>query len=128
MRLALNLFWITCLIVGSSRVLAGELTRLEVESILRSTPAGQSASFAGLSLAGADLHDLDFTNADLSGADLSEADLRGAKLVGSKLIGAKLPRARYDNPNLYVDQIVVGVCEERCVAQRSSPLRGRIGW
>src|SRR6516164_1602630 len=94
MRLALNLLWITCLIVGSSRVLAGELTRLQVESILRSTPAGQSASFAGMSLAGADLHDLDFTNAELSGADLSEADLRGAKLVGSKLVGAKLPGAK----------------------------------
>ena len=34
----------------------------------------------------------------------------------------------HDNPKLYVDEIVVGVCEERCVAQRSSPLRGRIGW
>ena len=94
MRLSLNLFWIICLILAPSGVLSAELTRSQVESILAATPAGQKASFAGMSLAGADLHDLDFSNADFSGADLSGADLRGAKLVGSKLVGAKLPGAR----------------------------------
>jgi uncharacterized protein YjbI with pentapeptide repeats len=94
MRLMLNLLWISCLMLESSDVLAAELTRLEVQSVLASTPGGQKASFAGMSLAGADLHDLDFSNADLSGADLSSADLRGAKLVRSKLVGAKLPGAR----------------------------------
>jgi len=93
MRLALNLFWIICLVLAPSGVLSAELTRPEVQSLLAATPAGQRATFAGKSLAGADLHDLDFSNADLSGADLSGADLRGAKLVGSKLVGAKLPRA-----------------------------------
>ena len=95
MRLALNLFWIIiCLILAPSGVLSAELARSQVESILAATPAGQKASFAGMSLAGADLHDLDFSNADFSGADLSGADLRGAKLVGGKLVGAKLPGAR----------------------------------
>jgi uncharacterized protein YjbI with pentapeptide repeats len=94
MRLAVKLFWITCLILAPSGVLSGELTRSQVQSILDATPAGQKASFAGKSLAGADLHDLDFSNVDFSGADLSGADLRGAKLVGSKLIGAKLLGAR----------------------------------
>ena len=94
MRLALSLFWIACVILKPSGVLAAELTRADVQSKLASTPAGQTASFAGMSLAGADLHDLDFSHADLSGADLSEADLRGAKLVGSKLVGAKLPGAK----------------------------------
>src|SRR5215831_954612 len=94
MRLALNLFWMTCLILTPLSGLAAELTRSEVQSILASIPAGQAASFAGMSLSGADLHDLDFSNADLSGADLSGADLRGAKFVRSKLIGAKLPGAR----------------------------------
>ena len=94
MRLALSLFWIACVILKPSGVLAAELTRADVQSKLASTPAGQTASFAGISLAGADLHDLDFSHADLSGADLSEADLRGAKLVGSKLVGAKLPGAK----------------------------------
>ncbi len=94
MRLALNLLWITLLMLAPSGVLGAELTRPEVQSILASTLAGQKASFAGMSLAHADLHDLDFSNADLSGADLSGADLRGAKLVGSKLVGAKLPGAK----------------------------------
>ena len=94
MRLATNLFWIACLILVPFSVLAAELTRADVQSILTSTPAGQTASFAGKSLAGADLHDLDFSHADFSGADLSGADLRGAKLVGSKLVGAKLPGAK----------------------------------
>jgi uncharacterized protein YjbI with pentapeptide repeats len=94
MRLTLNLCWITCLILVPSSVRAAELTRLEVQSIIASTPPGQRASFAGKSLAGTDLHDLDFSNADLSGADLSGADLRGAKLVGSKLVDAKLRGAK----------------------------------
>ena len=94
MRLTLNLLWISWLMLAPSTALAAELTRLEVQSLLASIPAGQAASFAGMSLSGADLHDLDFGNADLSGADLSGADLRGAKLVRSKLIGAKLPGAR----------------------------------
>jgi uncharacterized protein YjbI with pentapeptide repeats len=94
MRLALNLFWMTFLMLAPSSVLGAELTRPEVQSILASTPAGQKASLAGMSLARADLHDLDFSNADLSGADLSGTDLRGAKLVGSKLVGAKLPGAK----------------------------------
>ena len=93
MRLALNLFWIMFVILEPSGLLAAELTRADVQSKLASTPAGQAASFAGMSLAGADLHDLDFSHADLSGADLSGADLRGAKLVGSKLVRAKLPGA-----------------------------------
>ena len=94
MRVALNLFWVTCLILTPLSSLAAELTRSEAQSILASTPTGQKASFAGMALARADLHDMDFSNADLSGADLSEADLRGAKLVGSKLVGAKLPGAK----------------------------------
>ena len=94
MRLALNLFWMTWLILAPLSGLAAELTRSEAQSILTSTPTGQKASFAGMTLARADLHDLDFSNADLSGADLSGADLRGAKLVGSKLVGAKLPGAK----------------------------------
>jgi uncharacterized protein YjbI with pentapeptide repeats len=94
MRLALNLFWMTCLILTPLGGLAAELTRSEAQSILASTPAGQKASFAGMALARADLHDLDFSNADLSGADLSGVDFRGAKLVGSKLVGAKLLGAK----------------------------------
>jgi uncharacterized protein YjbI with pentapeptide repeats len=94
MRLALNLFWMTCLILTPLSSLAAELTRSEAQSILASTPAGQKANFTGMALARADLHDLDFSNADLSGADLSGADLRGAKLVGSRLVGAKLPGAK----------------------------------
>ena len=70
MRLTRNLFWISWLILAPSTVLAAELTRLEVQSLLASIPAGQAATFAGMSLSGADLHDLDFSNADLSGADL----------------------------------------------------------
>jgi uncharacterized protein YjbI with pentapeptide repeats len=92
--LLLSLFWITCLVLKPSGILAAELARADVQSKLASTPAGQTASFVGQSLAGADLHDLDFSHADLSGADLSRADLRGAKLVGSKLVGAKLPGAK----------------------------------
>src|SRR5262249_55662613 len=94
MRLALNLFWITCLILTPYGVLSAELTRPQVQSILDATPAGQKASFAGKSLAGKDLHYLDFSNADLSGAGPPRADLPGAKLVRSKLIGAKLSGAR----------------------------------
>jgi uncharacterized protein YjbI with pentapeptide repeats len=94
MRLVFSLFWIACLVLKPSGVMAAELTRADVQSKLASTPAGQTASFVGSSLAGADLHDLDFNHADLSGADLSRADLRGAKLVGSKLVGAKLPGAK----------------------------------
>ena len=94
MCLALILLSMIGVALGPSSVLAADLTRAEVQSMLTSTPAGQNASFAGRSLAGADLHDLDFSNADLSGADLSGADLRGAKLVGSKLVGAKLPGAK----------------------------------
>jgi uncharacterized protein YjbI with pentapeptide repeats len=94
MRLLLSLFWITCLMLMPSGVLAADLTRADVQSKLASAPAGQTASFVGMSLAGADLHDLDFSHADLSGADLSGADLRGAKLVGSKLVGAKLQGAK----------------------------------
>jgi uncharacterized protein YjbI with pentapeptide repeats len=94
MRLVLSLFWIACLMLKPSGVLAAELTRADVQSKLASTPAGQTASFVGSSLAGADLHDLDLSHADLSGADLSGADLRGAKLVGSKLVGTKLPGAK----------------------------------
>jgi uncharacterized protein YjbI with pentapeptide repeats len=94
MRLLLSLFWITCLMLKPSGVLAAEFTRADVQSKLAATPAGQTASFVGLSLAGADLHDLDFSHSDLSGADLSGADLRGAKLVGSKLVGAKLQGAK----------------------------------
>jgi uncharacterized protein YjbI with pentapeptide repeats len=94
MRLALNLVWMTCLILTAVSSLAADLTRSEAQSILASTPAGQKANFAGMALARADLHDLDFSNGDLSGADLSGADLRGAKLVGSKLVGAKLPGAK----------------------------------
>src|SRR5262249_61372486 len=90
MRLALNLFWMTCLILTPLSGLAADLTRSEAQSILASTPAGQKASFAGMALARADLHDLDFNNADLSGADLSGADLRGAKLRGGKIVGAQL--------------------------------------
>ena len=96
MRLLLSLFWITCLVLEPSGILAAELTRADVQSKLASTPAGQTASFAGLSLAGADLHDLDFSHADLSGADLSGADLQGAKLVGSKLVGTKLKGAKFN--------------------------------
>ena len=94
MRFAPNLFYVICLMLAPGSLLAADLTRSEVQSMLASTPAGQKANFAGLSLAGADLHDLDFSNADLSGADLAGADLRGAKLVGSKLVGAKLPGAK----------------------------------
>jgi uncharacterized protein YjbI with pentapeptide repeats len=94
MRLLLSLFWIACLMLEPSLVLAAVLTRADVQSKLTSTPPGQTASFVGLSLAGADLHDLDFSHADLSAADLSGADLRGAKLVGSKLVGAKLQGAK----------------------------------
>src|SRR5690242_12689645 len=95
MRLAVNLFWMTCVtIVTPLGGMAAELTRSEVQSVLASTPTGQNASFAGQTLAHADLHDLDFSNADFSAADLSGADLRGAKLVGSKLVGARLAGAK----------------------------------
>lgn len=94
MRFAQKLLFVTCLMLAPSSLLAAELTRAEVQSMLASTPTGQNANFAGKSLAGADLHDLDFSHADLSGADLSGANLRGAKLVGSKLVGAKLPGAK----------------------------------
>ena len=94
MRLVLSLFWIALLMLEPSGVLAAELTRADVQSKLASTPAGQTASFVGMSLADADLHELDLSHADLSGVDLSGADLRGAKLVGSKLVGAKLPGAK----------------------------------
>jgi uncharacterized protein YjbI with pentapeptide repeats len=94
MRLPLSLFWIICLMLKPSGVLATELTRADVQSKLASTPVGQTASFVGLSLTRADLHDLDLSHANLSGADLSGADLRGAKLVGSKLVGTKLVGAK----------------------------------
>jgi uncharacterized protein YjbI with pentapeptide repeats len=90
----LRLFSFIPLTLMASGTFAAELTRAEVQSMLKAAPAGQGARFAGQSLAGLDLHDLDFASADLSAADLSDADLRGAKLVGAKLVGAKLARAR----------------------------------
>jgi uncharacterized protein YjbI with pentapeptide repeats len=94
MRFAYKAFCIICVVVMMSDAFAADLTRIEVQSMLRAAPAGQGASLAGHTLAGLDLHDLDFTGADLSGVDLADADLRGAKLVGTKLVGAKLQRAR----------------------------------
>ena len=94
MRLSISLVWIIVSALFTSRLLAADLTRAEVQSMLAAPPPGKSASFAGRSLKDLNLADLDFTGADLSGADLSAVDLRRAKLVGAKLVGARLPNAQ----------------------------------
>src|SRR5215470_8483236 len=66
--------------LSSPDMVAAEMTRAEVETVLAAATAEKPADFTGKRLSGL----------DLSGLDLSGAILRAAKLNKAKLVDAKL--------------------------------------
>jgi uncharacterized protein YjbI with pentapeptide repeats len=102
-----------------------EMTRADVEALLRRQRAGESLDLSGKSLNGLDLSNLDLSGvnfraarlvkARLAGAKLDhaildqawllEADLSGASLVDARLFAAQMQRARADGADFSLARI-----------------------
>jgi hypothetical protein len=74
--------------LASPRMTMAELTRIDVEAMIRAAKPGTP-----LDLADKGLNGLDLSGLDLAGADLRRSRLNHAKLVGTRLDDAKLDMA-----------------------------------
>lgn len=111
-----------------------ELTREEVERIVKKSPGGRSelprlnkrdlshlnlsnidfnwANLSGANLSETNLSKANLTGVDCIGADLSGADLKGANLTGARLGGAKLVRVDLSGADLTMANLLGAILIE----------------
>src|SRR5262249_13588133 len=77
-----------------------EMTRADVEALLKSTGGGRPADLSGKRLNGLDLSNLNLSGAALRSARLNNANLRNAKLDGAILDAAWTLKADFTGASL----------------------------